>query len=127
MVPAIVIVDRNTSAAQITCALVRRVYPNAQLLVVVPPLLNTFVTNDIPIAMLLVDPSGASAVHLQNLQTLKHHQPTMSIVLLTAEPAARCAQVVRLVTVEAVLDKNTPPPALLNALKHLIDRYVPAH
>jgi DNA-binding NarL/FixJ family response regulator len=127
MAPAIIIVDRNTSAAQITCALVRRVRPNAQLLVVVPSMFTTLVTSDIPIALLLFDPSGASEVHLQYLQTLKHHQPTMRIVLLTAEPAARCAQIVRLVTVEAVLDKSTQPPILLNALKNLIDYYVPTH
>jgi FixJ family two-component response regulator len=123
MVPIIAIVDRDARAAQMTGALVSRVCPTAQLRIIAPQFLATALAGDRPIALLLLDPAGTSDLALQQLQALQHHQPTMHIVVLTAEPAARCAQVVRLVTVAAVLDKGAQPAALLDRLQHVIDHY----
>lgn len=119
MVPHIVIIDRDASAAHTTRSLIRHILPNAQVAIGGAHIWHANVL-EWQVDALILDPAGNSEAMLQEARALQDALPSLVTVVLTSEPRARHAQRLRDLKVDATLDKSSPPGVVLDSLRGIL-------
>lgn len=117
MVPHILVVDQNNSAAQVTRSLMQHVLSTANIEIVSPNMLLPKGCRAAPLDMLIIDPVGINEANMQQLRALQHSQPALFVMVLTSEPQARRVRQLRGLKVDALLEKGDSPAALLSQLR----------
>lgn len=123
MVPHIVIIDRDASAARTTRSLIWHIFPNANVAIGGP---NTRHANlhEQQIDALILDPAENSETAVAEAQALQNAHPALVTVVLTSEPRGRRAQQLRGLKVDVTLDKSAAPGVLLDGLRSILNELV---
>ena len=116
----ILIVDTDTSAARVTCALVARAIPEA-ILVVAPTFDHARLSMQAqhPDA-LIIDPSPQSLEGARLIEQFKATRPDASVIVVASMPTPALRRLMAGLGVDAYLEK----PALLPLLRHQLNRLV---
>jgi DNA-binding NtrC family response regulator len=114
MVPHILIVDTDTSAAQVTCAVVARVIPEATVAVAPSFERARLSMQEQRSDALIIDPSPHSLDGMRLIQQFKAACPDAPVIVVASMPTPALRRAMEALRVEAYLEK----PALLSLLRH---------
>jgi DNA-binding NarL/FixJ family response regulator len=122
MIPHILIIDADASAAQTTRALIARVAPGALLMVEPTAEQGRRCIQHQPVDVLIIDPVPHSLADERLIRTVKAAQPAARILVLAAESTPGSRRRMADLGIDAYLEKREPPDALVERLRAAIGR-----
>jgi DNA-binding NarL/FixJ family response regulator len=114
MVPHVLIVDANPSAAQVTCAMVARAMPQATVEIAPTIECALLTVARQPPDALFIDPSPHTPAAAQLIAELKAAYPNARVIVIASMPTPALRRTMEGLGVDAYLEK----PALLPLLQH---------
>ena len=124
MVPQVLIVDSDDSAAQVTRAIVARAVPDATVSVE-SALQRTWLNGEHYWPdVLIIDPSPHSPDGVQLIQRIKQESPNACVIVIASVPTPALRRQMESLGVDAYLEKPTLLPQRLQELQAVLQRSV---
>lgn len=119
MVPHIIIIDANTSAALATRSLIWHIQPHAQVTIVLPSAHTTALLAD-HIDVFIIDPDPDNQSMMDVARSIQATSPALYTVVLTSGSPARHSAHLQGFKVDLRLEKSASPAVLFSSLQSIV-------
>ena len=120
MAPRVLIVDADASAARVTAAIVKRIAPDAAVMMEHTQLQARIALQQRPIDMLIIDPEPQGLPLTPLIQLLRQKSPQARIVVVASKSTPSLRRAVQAFNVEAYIEKAAPSPLLVDHLRTVL-------